>query len=315
MKSYGRHQDVNTRCILEDNTITDNSETLKEMTTGKSNATAKPKKVWKDPSNESSNHLNALINNGPSRASKTKVRAGIQKVSYEFYIIKKIITSLIEAIALGEEGGKEIEEKDINAVIESLENELEEISEKVHEVVDAAKTHVAQRVDDGSEDSISVNSDLEESETSLEAFRKSNLAEQRRREVADAKLRFERLAREQKDQEDLRKQTAALEPARQRTEEARKIAGLNEDRVKLAKSETTKTFEAGTKRFSNNDLSQYVASQPVRVTPIKLKGVALPVFSRDDKMEYEPWKAAFMSVVDEAQITVKEKMLRLQDSL
>ena len=218
---------------------------------GKSKATAKPKKVWKDPSNESSNHLNALINNGPSRASKTKVRAGIQKVSYEFYIIKKIITSLIEAIALGEEGGKEIEEKDINAVIESLENELEEISEKVHEVVDAAKTHVAQRVDDGSEDSISVNSDLEESETSLEAFRKSNLAEQRRREVADAKLRFERLAREQKDQEDLRKQTAALEPARQRTEEARKIAGLNEDRVKLAKSETTKTTNSATTTSHN----------------------------------------------------------------
>ena len=91
--------------------------------------------------------------------------------------------------------------------------------------------------------------------------------------------------------------------------------GLNEDRVRLAESETTKTFEAGTKRFSNNDLPQYVASQPVRVTPIKLKGVALPVFSGDDKMEYEPWKAAFMFVVDEVQITVKEKMLCLQDSL
>ena len=51
------------------------------------------------------------------------------------------------------------------------------------------------------------------------------------------------------------------------------------------------------------------------MTPIKLKGVALPVFLGDDKMEYEPWKAVFMSVVDEAQITVIEKMLRLQDSL
>ena len=108
---------------------------------------------------------------------------------------------------------------------------------------------------------------------------------------------------------------AALELARQQTEKDRKIVGLNEDRVRLAESETTKTFEAGTKRFSNNDLPQYVASQPVRVTPIKLKGVALLVFLGDGKMEYEPWKAAFMSVVDEAQKTVKEKMLRLQDSL
>ena len=39
------------------------------------------------------------------------------------------------------------------------------------------------------------------------------------------------------------------------------------------------------------------------------------MFSGEDKMEYESWKAAFMSVVDEAPITVKEKMLRLLGSL
>ena len=83
MKSYGRHQDVNTRCILEDNTITDNSETLKEMTTGKSNATAKPKKMWKDPSNESSKSpertyqqrtVKSKQNKSPRRNSKSKLR-------------------------------------------------------------------------------------------------------------------------------------------------------------------------------------------------------------------------------------------------
>ena len=88
-----------------------------------------------------------------------------------------------------------MEEKDINAVIEGLENELEEISQQVHVVVDAAKTHVAQRAVDGSEDSIPVNSDLEEPETTSEVFRKSNLAEHRHHEVADSKLRFERAKR------------------------------------------------------------------------------------------------------------------------
>ena len=48
------------------------------------------------------------------------------------------------------------------------------------------------------------------------------------------------------------------------------------------------------------------------MTPIKLKGVALLVFSGDDKTEYE---AAFMSVMDEARMMVKEKMLQLLSSL
>jgi hypothetical protein len=46
-----------------------------------------------------------------------------------------------------------------------------------------------------------------------------------------------------------------------------------------------------------------------------LKDVELPTFSGDNKTEYESWKAAFMSVVDGANILVKEKMLRLQSCL
>ena len=106
---------------LEDNAITNNSRDFEGNDNGENKGKVKllrsRKKCGKTRLTEARNHLNALINNGPSRASKTKVRAGIQKVSYEFDIIKKIITSLIEVIALGEGGGEEIEEKDINAVI------------------------------------------------------------------------------------------------------------------------------------------------------------------------------------------------------
>ena len=49
-------------------------------------------------------------------------------------------------------------------------------------------------------------------------------------------------------------------------------------------------------------------------SPIKLKGVDLPKFSVD-KADYEPWKAAFTSIVDRLAIPVNEKMLRLQSSL
>ena len=48
---------------------------------------------------------------------------------------------------------------------------------------------------------------------------------------------------------------------------------------------------------------------------IKLKGVDLPEFSGEDKVEYESWKAAFMSIVDCLNIPVGEKMLRLLGSL
>ena len=41
----------------------------------------------------------------------------------------------------------------------------------------------------------------------------------------------------------------------------------------------------------------------------------LPKFSGVDKADYEPWKAAFMSVVDRLAIPVNEKMLRLKSSL
>ena len=52
-----------------------------------------------------------------------------------------------------------------------------------------------------------------------------------------------------------------------------------------------------------------------RIQSVKLKCVELPTFSGDNKTEYESWKAAFMSVVDGANILVKEKMLRLQSCL
>ena len=52
-----------------------------------------------------------------------------------------------------------------------------------------------------------------------------------------------------------------------------------------------------------------------QLAPIRLKGVELPTFSGENKADYAPWKAAFMSVVDKAAISVNEKMLRLQHSL
>ena len=48
---------------------------------------------------------------------------------------------------------------------------------------------------------------------------------------------------------------------------------------------------------------------------VKLKGADLPKFSGEDKADYEPWRAAFMSIVDGMDIPVGEKVLRLPISL
>ena len=48
---------------------------------------------------------------------------------------------------------------------------------------------------------------------------------------------------------------------------------------------------------------------------VKLKGVDSPNFLGEDKTDYESWKAAFVPIVNEEDIPVSEKMLRLQNSL
>ena len=54
---------------------------------------------------------------------------------------------------------------------------------------------------------------------------------------------------------------------------------------------------------------------PPTSTHVKLKGVELPAFSGENKNEFEAWNAAFTSVVDDTDMPVKEKMLRLYETL
>ena len=63
------------------------------------------------------------------------------------------------------------------------------------------------------------------------------------------------------------------------------------------------------------DYAQRGQPQQHKSARIRLKGVELRPFSGENKTGYPAWKAAFMSVVDEAEISTKEKMLRLQSSL
>ena len=98
------------------------------------------KRCCKTRLTKAQHQLNALVAGGSQRGSKKNICAGIQKVSTEFDFIKKIFTSLIEAITLGKGGGEETKEKDVNTVIENLESELDEISKQVNETAQSTES-------------------------------------------------------------------------------------------------------------------------------------------------------------------------------
>ena len=102
------------------------------------------------------------------------------------------------------------------------------------------------------------------------------------------------------------------------------MAELNQQRTNAAE------HEAGLRSKDDNSLGisrspdlehdknaygHYQGGLTQRSLPIKLKGLDRPNFTAEDKAEYEPWKAAFMSMVDVMDSPVGEKVLRLQSSL
>ena len=88
-------------------------------------------------------------------------------------------------------------------------------------------------------------------------------------------------------------------------EEARRVVELNEVKTRLVESNMTKPVCTG-EQLSENELTLHTVSQALRG--------CLVVFSGDNKTEYKSWKAAFMSIMDEAQMMVKDKMLQLLSS-
>ncbi len=124
---------------------------------------------------------------------------------------------------------------------------------------------------------------------------------------------------QQEKEQQMRKLAAELELTKQRTDEARKVAEINKSRAENAERlliqdcDMVKDFL--TEQQFTTQFPEEVPVATVTRSPIKLKGVDLPKFSGEDKTSYEPWKAAFMAMVDAQNIPVGEKMLRLQSSL
>ena len=146
----------------------------------------------------------------------------------------------------------------------------------------------------------------------------------------EAKQASERLAQVEEDQKqkelELERITVEVQLAKQRAEEARKIASLNKFRADAAKRESGSPNKDGISLgislspdldYEKNAYGpgQYHGRLVQRSLPVKLKGVDLPKFSEEHKADYEPWRAVFMSIVDGMDVRIGEKVLRLQSSL
>ena len=99
---------------------------------------------------------------------------------------------------------------------------------------------------------------------------------------------------------------------KQCTDKARKIETLNKSRAEQAQQTSQKSKIDCNIVIDFLDQDQMKANE---LAPVKLKGLDLAVFSGDDRSDYEPWKAAFESLVGLQNITIGEKLLRLQGCL
>ena len=155
----------------------------------------------------------------------------------------------------------------------------------------------------------------------------SSYVKQKQLEAKQASERLAQVEEEQKQKElELERIAAEVQLAKQRAEEARKVAALNKLRADAAERESglpnKDDIPLDISRSPDLDYEknaygagQYHGRLVQRSSPVKLKGVDLPKFSGEDKADYEPWRAAFMSIVDGMDIPVGEKVLRLQSSL
>ena len=105
---------------------------------------------------------------------------------------------------------------------------------------------------------------------------------------------------------ELDKRSETFELNRRRIEEACSVVKLNEGRARAGE-----LIDAKCSPTSPETIRHPGPLLPAEVKPsshrINFKGVVLPTFSGEDKMEFEAWHAAFISVVDESNISVSRK--------
>ena len=209
----------------------------------------------------------------------------------------------------------------------------------VDTTINYANDHIKERLVNGEDESevstmasskISVNSMATKSSHTKSSHAKSShvtppksveksVVETQQQEVKDANDRLKQLEKDQQTlEQELQKKCETFELNKERIKDARSIVFLNEARAKATEllGKATEDVTVGLLPVKNNQNSPenmtppqaFPFGLPPTSTHVKLKGVELPI-------EFEAWNAAFTSVVDDTNMPVKEKMLRLQNCL
>ncbi|XP_028410510.1 uncharacterized protein LOC114533211 [Dendronephthya gigantea] len=237
------------------------------------------KKAAKSRLTRAKNQLNEIFGNDKSDyplPSKNALRRMSTKIDSEVKIISKIICDLREIYATSGE------HEDNTAVIELLDNELEEIGA----LVDFLTENVSRK-------------DKASSRESTKKKQDNISPEQKKLMAKEAEERLQRMEQEQKGKED----------------ELKRLEDGEDDKDTIANFLEKDEVERGLPRTEHSRHQTQAQIKSNVLAPIKLKGVDLPNFSGADRGDYAPWKAAFVSLVDSQNIPVCEKMLRLQSSL
>ena len=243
------------------------------------------KKSAKTRLTKAKKQLNDLIEKqlpGVPLPSKNAIRRAINKVNSEISIIEKIISDLKEIYAVSAKN------EETNTVIETLDKELEDIGSSVDSIIVMADQHLEERL--GNRETDSVLTSLRSQETSPQSpvmSKKSSNVEQKQKEAKEASDRLIQMENEQRVKElELQKLTAELQLTKQRTDDARKVAALNksraeeaERRLQVSDNATVQNFLINRHLEKHSELPNENKEQRQTFSPIRLKGVDLPIFS------------------------------------
>ncbi|CAB3981026.1 Hypothetical predicted protein [Paramuricea clavata] len=172
-----------------------------------------------------------------TKASKNTIRRYISKIKSEFLIIEKLLNKLKEMFIFESIPESETE-------VEQIEREIDEIGNQVDVIIEAAETHLKERLEGGELESIapsgSTHSEYEIQQSETEAANKRVLTLQ---------------AEENQKEEELQRKAVELELAKQRTDEARKIVCIIDARYH---NTTPKTAHDSDETCSHSQLPQQV---------------------------------------------------------
>ena len=161
-------------------------------------------------------------------ARKTSIRRVVSTVNMDFGVIEKVIREIRQIYAASGDFDQDVR---VNATIEALDKELEEIAIEVDRSVESAERHVQARLTAGEEESTASREFRNDSVSLVSA---ASELERKRLEAREASERLERMEQEEMQQEeDLRRLAVQLHLTKQQTEEARKVATLNQARARL----------------------------------------------------------------------------------